>query len=494
LKIPVGIPVFVAAAGTDPRFARLVHRWLFSAVFWLLLGTAVGLLEAYRHVDPETQAGTALLTYGRLRPVHVLSMLFGWASMALVALALYVVPKTARVTMDDTELRSANLALWLWNAGVLGGSVALVTGQLNDGREYREYPLWAMSLIAAAVLILGWTLYRLVARRQTKGVYISNWFILAACAWVVVVLVVGYMPGFGRGLSDTIVQGFYMHNVVGMWFTPMIVGLTYYTLPKLLNKPIYSYALGVLGFFTHLLFYTLIGTHHYMFSAVPDWLENTALIFSVAMLVPVFASSGNFLLTMKGEKVAIQQSYSLPFILVGVIGYIVASAQGSFQALRGVQDGLHLTHYTVGHSHVAMYFFVSFLLWGSIYGLVPRITGREPPVGLVGVHFWLALAGGAIMVVSISIGGAEQGQHWVDGKPFMDSVRVTQPHMVWRVVGGCLMAAAHLLSAVTIYCMRPGALLDIFGTPPDAPPKAPAEDPPSSAPDSAIAGPTAGGA
>jgi cytochrome c oxidase cbb3-type subunit I len=474
LKVPVGIPVFVAAAGTDPKFARLVHRWLFSGVFWLLLGGAVGLLEAYRHVEPETLSGIEQLTYGRLRPVHTATVLFGFASMALVALALYVVPKCARVTMDTLELRAANLALWLWNAGVAGGVVALLSGELNANREYREIPIWAMGLIAAAVTALLFTFYRLVARRMVKGVYISCWFILAACVWIAVIAVMGYLPLFGRGLSDTIVQGYYMHNAVGMWFTPMVVGLTYYTLPKLLNKPIYSYALGVLGIFTHLLFYTLIGTHHYMFTAVPDWLENTALIFSVAMMVPVFASAGNFLMTMKGERVAIRQSYSLPFILTGVLGYIFASAQGSLESLRVVQDQWHLTHYTVGHAHAAMYFFVVFLLWGSIYGLVPRITGREPPVGLVGVHFWLSFAGGAIMVTSLCMGGAEQGAAWVDGKPFMESVRVSQTHMVWRVVGGCLMAASHVCFAIAVYAMRPGALLDIFGTPPDAPPKEPA--------------------
>ncbi len=466
MKIPVGIPVFVAAAGTDPRFARLVHRWLFSGVFWLLLGSAVGLIEAYRHVDPEFLADSALLSYGRLRPLHTMSMLFGFASMTLLALCLYVVPKCSRITMDEIELRSSNLALWLWNAGVVGGSVALLIGQLHGGREYREYPIWAMGLIAAAVLVLGWVFYRMIVRRQTKGIYIACWFILAACGWIAVVAVMGYLPFFKRGMADTIVQGFYMHNAVGMWFTPLVVGITYYSLPKLLNKPIYSYALGVLGIFTHLLFYTLIGTHHYMFTAVPDWLENTALIFSVAMMVPVFASAGNFLLTMKGEKVAIQQSYSLPFLLVGVIGYILASAQGTYQSLRVVQDGLHLTHDTGGHSHVAMYCFVSFLLWGSIYGLVPRITGREPPVRLVGAHFWLAFAGGMIMVVSLCLGGAEQGAVSVRGEPFMDGVRVVKPYMVWRVVGGCLMAVAHLISAVAIYAMRPGALLDIFGTSP----------------------------
>lgn len=465
MKSLVGPPVIMDAMEVPPAFGRLAYRWIFSGLFWLLFASAVGLLEAYRHVDPETLSGEAVLTYGRLRPVHTLSMLFGWLSMALVGLALHVVARSSRVWMEGIELRLANVALWLWNAGVLGGNVAVMSGLTNANREYREYPLWAMGLIATAVLLLGFTFYRVIARRQAKAIYISCWFILAACGWIAIVAVLGYHPRFQRGLSDTVVQGYYMHNAVGMWFTPLAVGLTYYTLPKLLNKPIYSYALGVLGFFTHLVFYTVIGTHHYMFTAVPDWLESTALIFSVAMIVPVFASSGNFLMTMKGERTAISHSYTLPFLLVGVIGYVVASAQGSLESLRSTQDEWHLTHYTVGHAHAAMYFFVSFLLWGSIYGLVPRITGAEPPVRIVGMHFWLALSGGLIMVVALCMGGPQQGRAWVNGEPFMESVRVTQPYMVWRVVGGVLMTAAHLLSAVAIYRMRPDKLQKILGAP-----------------------------
>ncbi len=468
MKSLVGPPVVMDAMEVPVAQSRLVYRWLFSGVFWLLVGSAVGLLEAYRHVEPETLAGSSVLSYGRLRPVHTATVLFGWLSMALVALAIHVVSRSARVWLDHVELGAANLALWLWNAGVLGGNVALMSGQINANREYREYPLWAMAMIAAGVALLAFVTYRVIARRQVRAIYISCWFVLAACVWIAVVAFMGYWPGFSRGLADTVVQGYYMHNAVGMWFTPLAVGITYYTLPKLLNKPIYSYALGVLGFFTHLVFYTVIGTHHYMFTAIPDWLETTALIFSVAMIVPVFASSGNFLMTMKGERTAIHHSYSLPFILLGTVAYMAASAQGSLESLRSVQDTWHLTHYTVGHAHAAMYFFVSFLLWGSIYGLLPRVTGAEPPVRLVGIHFWLAVAGGSIMVVSLCMGGPLQGEAWVEGKPFMESVRVTQPHMVWRVVGGILMTAAHLVSAVAIYRMRPDKLQKILGTPLEA--------------------------
>ncbi len=467
MKIPVGIPIFIAAAGTDPRFAKLVSRYLVSAGLWLLVASAVGLLEAFRLVHPDLLADSAALTFGRLRPVHVMTVLFGWASMALVGLSFYVVAKSAWLPMHKpmgrAEMTWANVALWLWNLGVAWGIGALMSGDVNSGREYREYPWYCMAPIFAAVAIVGVIFYRLIARRAVAGIYISCWFILAACFWVAVTVFMGYQPWFTTGLADRVIDGFYIHNAVGMWFTPLAVGITYYALPKLLNKPIYSYALGVLGFFTHLIFYTVIGTHHYLGSPLPDWLEAVAVIFSVAMIVPVWSSTGNFLMTMRGERLAISHSYSLPFLVVGTVCYGLASLQGSAQALPAVQEALHFTHYTVGHAHFAAYGFVTFLVWGAIYGLVPRITGREPPVMLVGLHFWLALAGMAIYVVGLCSGGHVQGASWGEGRPFTESVRDVMPYMVWRAVGGVLMASSHVIFFVALWKMRPGAFTMAFG-------------------------------
>ncbi len=462
MKIKVGIPVFIAAAGTDPRFARLVSRYLFAAAAWLLAGSVIGVVVAFRLVDPHLLGQPEFLFHGLVRPVHTMVVLFGWLSLALVAMALYVVPKSSRVMLTGGEITAANVVLVLWNVGLVLGALALLTGH-STGREYREAPWWAMGFIAVGVVTLFGIFLRVIARRAVKGIYISCWFVLAACFWLAIVVVVGYMPFFRQGLSNTIIEGFYIHNVVGMWFTPLAVGLTYYTLPKLLNKPIYSYALGVLGFFTHLLFYTVIGTHHFEFSPLPDWHETVAVVFSVAMIVPVWASTGNFLLTMKGERTAISLSYSLPFILVGVVAYGLISLQGSVEALRYVQEHWHLTDMTIGHAHGALYLFATFLVWGSIYGLFPRITGREPEPGMVAAHFWLALAGMVIYVGALTLAGDVEGRAWVDGLPFMDSVRNVIPHLVWRGVGGLFLVAAHVVFLINLFAMRPGAFTMAFG-------------------------------
>jgi cytochrome c oxidase cbb3-type subunit 1 len=468
VKIPVGIPVFVAAAGIDPRFARLVHRYVLSAAFWLLLGTAAGLLDALRFVSP-TLLEVSWLSFGRVRPIHTGMVLFGWASLALLGMMLYVVPRSCKT--EIYSLGAARVALWLWNLGLALGTVALAAGQQNGAMEYREFPIFLMAgpvpvpvvpLLAVGALLHAWNFYKTIAARRVKGIYISNWFALAAPLWLAVLVVVGWFPPLFKGIGQPVIQGWFMHNAVGMWFTPLAVGITYYTLPKLVNKPIYSYALGVLGFWTHLVFYTLIGTHHYIFSPLPAWLQTTSTVFSTAMMVPVWASTGNFLMTMRGERSAIKTSYSLPWILMGAIFYGLVSVQGTAESFPAANDAWHFTHYTVGHAHLAMAGFVSFLIWGSVYGLLPRVTGREPRVELVGVHFWLSLVGLAVMFFSLCIGGHRAGVSWIEGTSFIESVRGMAPYWVWRAVGGTFMALGHVVFAINLWSMRPGAFVDLM--------------------------------
>jgi cytochrome c oxidase cbb3-type subunit 1 len=465
VKIPVGIPIFVAAAGINPRYAKTIHAYILSAVVWILLGSAAGLLNAFRFSYPDHLASHAWASMGRIRPTHTMMVLFGWASLALLGIANYVVPRSCKT--DLHSIAAARVALWLWNIGLAAGVVGIAAG-LSTGQEYRELPVWSVPFLAVSAALTAWNLYRTIANRRVQQIYISNWFFLLACIVILAILVIAYIPALRRGIGQTVVQGWYMHNVVGMWFTPLAVGATYYALPKLLNKPIYSYALGVLGFWTHILFYTLIGTHHYIFSPLPQWLQTTSIIFSTAMMVPVWASTGNFLLTMKGERQAIRISYSMPFLLVGALAYGLASVQGTFQAFRGTNVLLHFTDYTVGHSHLAMVGFVSFLVWGAIYGLLPRVTGREPNVEMVGVHFWLSLVGTTMMVLALSIGGEEQGRGLNAGLPFLETVRAHGPTWVLRFVGGAFMALGHVVFAINVWTMRPGAFVAAMPPPESA--------------------------
>ena len=438
----------------DPVLTRIIFQYLGWATFWLVVGTLAGGLVALKFRFPDF-LDAPFLSFGRLRAVHTNTVFWGWTSLAMMGLALYAVPRASKTELYS--IRLAKTALWIWNVMVLAGILALASGINNGNQEYREY-VWPLFLLFAATLILHLiNFYNTVVRRKMKEIYISNWYILSAFLWTLVLGTIAYLPWYQHGLGQTVIQGYYMHNGVGMWFTPLAVGLTYYFLPLFLNRPIYSYALGVLGFWTQLVFYTLIGTHHYIFSPIPWLLQTIAILFSAGMMVPVWAGTGNFLLTMKGMGGLIRRSYSLPFLLVGIVSYGIASAQGTAEAFRTANLYWHLTGYTVGHAHFTMYGFVAFLIWGGIYGLLPRLTGKEPPVKAVGVHFWMSTVGLAIYVVALSIGGTIQGLQWIAQNPFIQSVTAMAPYWLWRAVGGMLMILGHLVFAYNLFHMRPAA-------------------------------------
>lgn len=458
---PITRPLTVAKSRVDERFdtderlTRLVFAYLATSAVWLLLGTLVGFYLSLKFIWPDLGVAPAL-SFGRLRPVHVNIVFWGFASPGMLGLALWVVPRTCRSALASHRL--AWIALALINAAVVAGSLQLVLGITNGAGEFREFMWPVMGLFATALVLLAVTLYRTIARRVTREIYISNWYILAALLWTTVLAVIAYVPWIQSGLADTVVQGYYMHQGVGMWFTPMSLGLAYYFLPKLLNKPIYSYSLGVLAFWTQLLFYTMIGGHHFVFSPTPWLLQTVAIVFSVGMLVPVVAGTGNFLLTIRGSTRTFARSYSLPFILVGVLLYFAGSMQGSLEALRSLNELWHFTDFTVGHAHFTMYGFVAFVIWGGVYALMPRLSGREPSHGAIGLHFWLSVVGLAVYVGALSIGGTLRGLSWMSGAPFMESVTLMTPFWLARAVGGTLMLASHFVFAWNLWQMRPSAI------------------------------------
>lgn len=438
--------------GEDPALVRLIYQYLAWATFWLIFASAVGMLVSLK-LDYPDFLNTRFTVYGRLRPIHTNTLFWGWTSMAMVALCLFVVPRSSRTRLHSLKL--ARASLWLWNISVAVGAVALALGINNGDQEYREYVWPIEAIFVAGLLLLLYNFYRTVEQREIAEIYISNWYIIAGFIWTAVLVVTAYLPWYQHGLAQANIQGYYMHQGVGLWFTPVSLGLTYYFLPKFLNRPIYSYSLGLLAFWTQLVFYTLIGAHHFIFSAIPWWIQTTAIVFSVGMMVPVWAGTGNFLLTMRGKWGTIGRSYSVPFTLVGAVCYGLVSTQGTAESFRSTNLYWHFTNFTVGHSHFTMYAFVAFLIWGGVYGILPRLTGREPSLHAVGVHFWFSTLGVLIYVAGLSIGGTVQGIDWVHMQPFIKSVTDLSPYWLWRAVGGTLMFLSHIVFAINLYQMRP---------------------------------------
>ncbi|MES2427077.1 MAG: cbb3-type cytochrome c oxidase subunit I [Bacteroidota bacterium] len=434
----------------DPALTRLILWYIGTATFWLVLGTSVGEYLGIKFVAPDVDH-VSWLSFGRLRPVHTNMVFWGWSSLAMIGLGYYVVSTVSNTVV--ASLKRGWYALYLINASVILGSVSLMAGINNGGGEYREY-IWPIMLLFAIGIVITLINYlQTVAQRKTKEIYISNWYIIAATMFTIVIALVGYLPFWQNGLGESIAQGYYMHQGVGMWFMLFNLGLIYYFLPQQLNTPIYSYSLGILAFWTQILFYTLIGTHHFIFSAIPWWLQTVAIVGSMGMLIPVFAGTTNFLMTFRGNFHKIGSSYTLPFYLVGIIFYFTGSFQGTAEAFRSANLYWHFTDFTVAHSHITMYGIIAFMLWAFIYTLVPRLTGKEPRQGWVGAHFWMALIGLMFYTIPLMVGGTLKGIAWVDGKPFTDSVVLMAPYWLWRAIGGSLMWASHLIFAYNLYYM-----------------------------------------
>ncbi len=435
---------------TPFRLKQVIIWYLGASAFWLVFGTLVGQYVGMKFVWPEMDH-VAWLSFGRLRPVHTNAVFWGWASLAMIGLGYFVVTRTS-----NTAIHSYKAAWWAWvlfNLAVVSGTLFLMAGVNNGGGEYREYIWPVILLFAGGLLLTFYNFYQTIAHRKIGEIYISNWYIMGGLVWTLVLVTIGYLPQFQDGLGETVIQGYYMHQGVGMWFMTFTLGLVYYYLPSSLNKPIYSYSLGVLAFWTQMLFYTLIGTHHFVFSPLPWWLQTVAIVFSAGMFIPVVAGTTNFLMTMRGSWSEVSKSYVLPFFLVGVVFYFVGSTQGSFQAFRFTNFVWHFTDFNVAHSHMTMYGIISFLLWACMYAILPKITGKEPRQLFVGIHFWLAFVGLFAYMISLMAGGTFKGLSWIAGDPFINSVKLMQPYWVWRAIGGSLMFVSHLLFAYNFRVM-----------------------------------------
>ena len=434
----------------EPALTNLILWYIGCATFWLLFGTTMGEYLGIKFVAPDVDH-YSWLSFGRLRPVHTNAVFWGWASLAMMGLAYYVVPRVSNVPI--ASIKKGYYSLILINLSVIIGSICLMAGINNGGGEYREYIWPVMALFGIGIIISLFNFIKTIARKTTKEIYVSNWYIVAAMMFLLVIAIVAYWPTWQNGLGETIVQGYYMHQGVGMWFMLFTLGLMYYFLPQQLNKPIYSYSLGILAFWTQILFYTLIGTHHFIFSAIPWWLQTVAIVGSVGMVIPVIAGTTNFLMTFKGSWHKLSSSYTLPFYLVGIIFYFTGSLQGTAEAFRFTNLVWHFTDFTVAHSHLTMYGIICFMLWGFIYTLVPRLTGKEPSQVLIGAHFWLAFIGLLFYTFPLMYGSTLKGLMWMEGKPFIDSVELMAPYWLWRAIGGTLMWLSHILFAYNFYVM-----------------------------------------
>jgi cytochrome c oxidase cbb3-type subunit I len=428
---------------------RIILFMLAMATVWLVVGSTFGLIASLKLHMPDWWNGAAPLTFGRMRTMHLNLVIYGWSSVGAIGLALWLLP-----TIFGTHLRLPGLAFLgglILNIAVAAGVTAIGAGW-TDGLEWLEIP-WQIDIaLALGVFCLVIALLATAWHRRVYHIYVTGWYYLGAMLWFPVLFVVANIPGLHVGAQQATVNWWFAHNVLGLWLTPLGVGAAYYLLPRIIGKPIYSYRLSLLGFWALALFYSQVGMHHLIGGPVPTWVVTLSVVQSVMMFIPVIAVAINQHVLWMSNLDAFRASVPLRFVAIGALMYTAASFQGSLEALRAMNSVTHFTHYTIAHAHLGAYGFVSLVLFGGLYYVVPRLVGRVWPLPrLIHLHFWLVVVGFAIYFVSLTVGGWLQGQAMLDpARDWLASMELTRPYLMGRSVGGTLMVLGHLVFAVNM--------------------------------------------
>jgi cytochrome c oxidase cbb3-type subunit 1 len=342
--------------------------------------------------------------------------------------------------------------------------------------EWLEIPLYATPILFFAYALVGaWALITFRFGRA-KHIYVSQWYLLAALFWfpwiysvAQIMLVVDATAT--RGTVQSLVNWWFAHNVLGLWFTPIGLAAIYYFLPKVLGKPIHSYYLSVLGFWSLAIFYNWAGVHHLIGGPVPVWVQTAGIAASFMMVVPVIVTAINHHLTMMGSFQALKYSPTLRFIVFGAVNYTLTSLIGSLASMRSFAEIAHFTQHTVAHAHHGLYAFFTMVMFGAVYYIVPRITLKEwPSAKLISLHFWSTALGSMAMVIALSVGGLAQGVDMnllhtgADGAaapmPFLQVMANTLKYLEWRSYSGVLITIGHVAFAINftwMLCQRRSA-------------------------------------
>lgn len=432
-----------------------VRMFFLSSAIWFVIATTIGFLDATHLAAPELLSNISWLVFGRTRPMHTNMVIFGFVGSALLGAAHYMVPTLVRAPLFSE--RTGKLSLWVWNLAIAAGTITLALG-LSQGREYAEWiwPVDVMVLTAFALMFVN--LLKTAARRKEPIFYVSNWYIFAALVFTFLIYFFGnamWNPSTGAitGMPDAILAWFYGHGIVGLFLTPLAVAVAYFAIPVVTRTPLYSHSLSLVGFWSLLMIYTHIGTHHLLQTPVPTWLKVLAITGSLAMLVPVLTVLVNLWLTMRGRLGEIHADMGGRFVMAGLVWYLLVCIQGPLQSLPVIQRVTHLNNWVIAHAHMGVLGFAGTIGLGGIYLILPRITGRPLySIRLADIQYWLVLLGMAGFQLVLTATGLIQGNGWMNGELVYRMLPELHVYMVLRVAIGLLIVGGALCGLINIAC------------------------------------------
>ena len=445
---------------------KVVKQFAIATVVWGVVGMLVGVIIAAQLAWPALNLDIPWLTYGRLRPLHTNAVIFAFGGCALFATSYYVVQRTCRVRLFSDTL--AALTFWGWQLVIVAAAISLPLG-FTSGKEYAELE-WPIDLLIAVV----WVSYAVVffgtlIKRKTSHIYVANWFFGAFILTVAILHIVNSaaMPATltksysaYTGVQDAMIQWWYGHNAVGFFLTAGFLGMMYYFIPMQAERPVYSYRLSIVHFWALIFTYMWAGPHHLHYTALPDWAQSIGMVFSLILLAPSWGGMINGIMTLSGAWHKLRSDPILKFLIVSLSFYGMSTFEGPMMSIKTVNALSHYTDWTVGHVHSGALGWVGFISMGSIYYLLPRLSGKKSmwSTQLIEWHFWVATIGIVLYIASMWIAGVMQGLMWraVNGDgtltySFVEGVKATYPYYVIRVSGGALYLIGMLMMAFNSY-------------------------------------------
>ena len=441
---------------------RVVRQFTVMTVVWGIVGMLVGVVIAAQLVWPALNFDLPWLTYSRLRPLHTNAVIFAFGGSALFATSYYVVQRTCQVRLFSDGL--AAFTFWGWTLVILLAAISLPLG-VTSGKEYAELE-WPIDLLITVV----WVAYAIVffgtlAKRRVKHIYVANWFYGAFILTIAVLHVVNSLAlptsliksySVYPGAIDAMVQWWYGHNAVGFFLTAGFLGMMYYFIPKQAERPIYSYRLSVVHFWSLIAIYMWAGPHHLHYTALPDWAQSLGMVFSLILLAPSWGGMINGIMTLSGAWHKLRTDPILKFLIVSLSFYGMSTFEGPMMSIKTVNSLSHYTDWTIGHVHSGALGWVGLVSIGSVYFLIPKLFGREQmhSVKLIDLHFWIATIGIVVYIASMWIAGVMQGLMWRavndDGTltySFVESLEAMYPFYTVRLIGGLLYLAGMFIMA-----------------------------------------------
>ncbi|MEZ4779073.1 MAG: cytochrome-c oxidase, cbb3-type subunit I [Flavobacteriaceae bacterium] len=432
---------------------KIVKNFLYATLVWGIVGMSVGLLLAFMFLFPNLTDGISWLSFGRLRPLHTNAVIFAFVGNAIFAGVYYSLQRLLKARMWSKFL--SNFNFWGWQLIIVAAAITLPLG-ITTSKEYAELE-WPIDIAIALVWVaFGANMIGTILKRRQRHLYVAIWFYLATFVTVAVLHIVNSMElpvsflksySMYAGVQDALVQWWYGHNAVAFFLTTPFLGLMYYFVPKAANRPVYSYKLSIVHFWSLIFIYIWAGPHHLLYSALPDWAQSLGVAFSVMLIAPSWGGMINGLLTLRGAWDKVRTSPVLKFMVVAITGYGMATFEGPMLSLKNVNAIAHFTDWIIAHVHVGALAWNGFLTFGMVYWLVPKLFKTNLwSTRLANAHFWIGTLGIIMYALPMYVAGFVQAFMWKQFNPdgtltygnFLETVSEIIPMYWMRAIGGSL--------------------------------------------------------